>query len=230
MLKPSPRLITHEKIGPYSYDEYQNCVISFHGFVSPGVLLGGFMVDLALHTMPAGILFDALCETGHCLPDAVQLLTPCTTGNGWLRVIDLGRFALSLYDKKEGHGFRVFIDPAKLDPWSRIKSWLFKLEKKAEQDTDGLLNEIRQAGPAIASVEPVRLRPPFLLKDHRGAISLCPACGEPYPIRDGKSCQACRGRSPYVSQGAAGREGQKKIVTPHLPYPRPGTREAQFSR
>jgi len=49
MLKPSPRLIPQEKIGPYSYDEYQNCVISFHDFASPVVILGGFMVNLGAH-------------------------------------------------------------------------------------------------------------------------------------------------------------------------------------
>ncbi len=200
-MKPSSRLISLERIGTFSYEEYQDYVISFHGFASPGVILGGFMVDLALKKMPSGVVFDALCETAHCLPDAVQLLTPCTTGNGWLRVIDLGRFALSLYDKKEGSGFRVFVDPAKLSRWPCIKSWLLKLQDKTDQDLDGLLSEIRNAGPAIAGLEPVRLRPELLGKDHRGVIGLCPACGEPYPVRDGKSCQACQGRSPYLGEG-----------------------------
>jgi formylmethanofuran dehydrogenase subunit E len=62
------------------------------------------MVDLALSILPRGILFDAIAETGHCLPDAIQLLTPCTVGNGWLKVRDLGRFALALYDKQSGEG------------------------------------------------------------------------------------------------------------------------------
>ena len=89
-------------------------------------------------------------NSSHCLPDAIQLLTPCTTGNGWLRVIDLGRFALSLYDKNEGSGIRVFLDPEKLEPWPRIKTWLFKLKDKADQDTDELLNEIWDAGSGFS--------------------------------------------------------------------------------
>jgi len=186
------------RIGSFSFEEYKNYAESFHGFASPGLILGGFMVDLALRNLPPGILFEALCETSHCLPDAIQLLTPCTTGNGWLRVIDLGRFALSLYDKNEGSGIRVFLDPEKLEPWSRIKTWLFKLQDKADQDTDGLLNEIREAGYSIAGLEPVYLQPHFLEKDHRGGIALCRTCGEPYPFRDGVTCKACQGQAPYL--------------------------------
>jgi formylmethanofuran dehydrogenase subunit E len=189
------------KIGSFSFEEYKNHAKSFHGYVSPGLILGGFMVDLTLRNLPAGVLFNALCETSHCLPDAIQLLTPCTTGNGWLRVLDLGRFALSLYDKKEGSGIRVFVDPEKLEPWPKVKIWLFKLQDKADQDTEGLLNEIQEAGYALAGWEPVRLLPHFLQKDHRGPIDLCPSCGEPYPLRDGMSCQACQGKSPYLNQG-----------------------------
>ena len=61
-----------------------------------------------------GCLFDAICETRNCLPDAVQLLTPCTIGNGWLKVVNVGRFALTLYDKYQGEGVRVYLDPAKV--------------------------------------------------------------------------------------------------------------------
>ena len=100
-------------IGPYSYDEYLSGVKSFHGYAAPGLMMGGFMVDLALSHMPEGVLFDAVCETRSCLPDAVQLLTPCTVGNGWLRILNLGRYALSLYDKYQGDGIRVFVDCAK---------------------------------------------------------------------------------------------------------------------
>ena len=203
MNQPQKHLPT-SRIGSFSFEEYKNCAESFHGFASPGLILGGFMVDLALRNLPPGILFEALCETSHCLPDAIQLLTPCTTGNGWLRVIDLGRFALSLYDKNEGSGIRVFLDPEKLEPWPRIKTWLFKLKDKADQDTDELLNEIWDAGSGFSDMEPVRLQSHFLEKDHRGGITLCPACGEPYPLRDGAACKACQGQSPYLSHGPLG--------------------------
>ncbi len=91
-------------IGPYAFDDYLSLVKAFHGNVAPGLVIGGFMVDLARRRLPEGLLFDAICETRNCLPDAVQLLTPCTIGNGWLKVINLGRFAVNLYDKYAGGG------------------------------------------------------------------------------------------------------------------------------
>jgi formylmethanofuran dehydrogenase subunit E len=111
---------------PFDIDEYFHLVRSFHGHVAPGVILGGFMVNYAKSCIPKGVLFNAICETPVCLPDAIQLLTPCTVGNDWVKITNLGRFALSLYDKDQGNGFRVFIDPKKIDGWSEIKNWFFK--------------------------------------------------------------------------------------------------------
>ena len=34
-------------IGPYSIEDYMHLVKSFHGNVAPGLIIGGFMVDLA---------------------------------------------------------------------------------------------------------------------------------------------------------------------------------------
>src|SRR4030042_1863444 len=66
----------------YTFEEYFERVQSFHGFAAPGVVIGGFMVDLAYQHLPEDRLFDAICETAKCLPDAIQLLTSCTVANG----------------------------------------------------------------------------------------------------------------------------------------------------
>ena len=110
-------------------------VQAFHGYPAPGVLIGGYMVAAAQQRLPAGTLYDAVCETRSCLPDAIQLLTPCSVGNGWLRVLHFGRYALSLYDKYTGEGWRIFMDPEKLEAWPEIKTWFFKLKPKKEQDS-----------------------------------------------------------------------------------------------
>ena len=99
-------------IGSHSFDEFLQLVQSFHGYPAPGVVIGGIMVEVARRQLPAEVLFDAICETRNCLPDAIQILTPCTIGNGWLKVVNVGRFALTLYDKYQGEGVRVFLDPA----------------------------------------------------------------------------------------------------------------------
>lgn len=186
-----------ETIGRYSYEQYLKMVEDFHGSQAPGLILGGVMVDYAISRMPPGVLFDALCETAACLPDAIQLLTPCTTGNGWLKVVDLGLFALSLYDKYTGQGVRIFVDPEKLKGWTEIFNWLYKLKPKKEQDKALLLAQMEQAGRAILSERKVMIKDQYLGKTSKGAIANCPQCGEPYPKRDGALCLSCQGGSPY---------------------------------
>ncbi|MDR3567003.1 MAG: formylmethanofuran dehydrogenase subunit E family protein [Syntrophobacteraceae bacterium] len=189
-----------DKIGRYSFEEYLKMVEAFHGNVAPGLLLGGIMVDYAVSQMAAGVLFDAISETPACLPDAIQLLTPCTIGNGWLKVIDLGLFAMSLYDKYNGEGVRVFADPEKLKDWEDISIWLYKLKPKREQDKDRLLAQMEKAGRAVLSKRIITVTAQHLGKTSRGAISDCPECGEPYPKKDGAVCLACQGQSPYVGK------------------------------
>ena len=169
------------------------------------------MVDYALSEMETGVLFEAICETAPCLPDAIQLLTPCTIGNGWLKVIDLGRFALSLYDKYQGEGVRVFVDAEKLKGWEEISNWLYKLKAKREQDKDRLLAQIREAGRSILSKSRIRINPQHLGKTSKGAISDCPQCGEPYPKRDGAVCLACQGESPYGSKKSLSQDGSHDL-------------------
>jgi formylmethanofuran dehydrogenase subunit E len=185
------------RIGSYSVEEYLRLVASFHGNIAPGVVLGGFMVETAQRSLPPGVLYDCICETSACLPDAIQLLTPCTVGNGWLRVINLGRYALSLYDKYRGDGVRVFLDAEKIEGWPEIKTWLYKLKPKKEQDKERLLEEIKEAGIGVLSSHPVQVRPQILGKRSRGRIAVCPLCEEPYPVQDGGICRACQGELPY---------------------------------
>ena len=129
-----------------SVEEYLERITAFHNYPAPGLIIGGFMVDAARKGLPDGTLFEALCETGACLPDAVQLFTPCTIGNGWLRVVDLGRYAVTLYDKYTGQGFRAWLDPARFASFPLLEAWFLKLTPKRDQDTAKLREEIFTAG------------------------------------------------------------------------------------
>jgi formylmethanofuran dehydrogenase subunit E len=192
-------------------------VQSFHGYAAPGVVLGGVMVDLARRQLPPEVLFDAVCETRHCLPDAVQLLTPCTLGNGWLKVVNLDRFALIFYDKYQGEGVRVYLDPFKAEDRSAIRDWYLKLKPKKEQDTQLLLDQIKEAGAAVLGWQRVKMRPQFLQKRSRGRIIICPLCREAYPAQDGGICRACRGEAPYLTgdrEGAVGAEAPSLRLVP----------------
>jgi formylmethanofuran dehydrogenase subunit E len=185
-------------IRSYTFEEYLERARAFHGFAAPGVAIGGFMVDLAYQHLPEDGLLDAVCETTKCLPDAIQLLTPCTVGNGWLKVFNIGRYAMTLYDKSSGEGVRVFLDPAKLEAWPEIKNWLFKLKPKKEQDYELLMQQIKEAGTHICGVQYVQVALGFLEKKQRGDITICPRCKEAYPGADGSTCLVCQGECPYI--------------------------------
>lgn len=191
-IKGGPCILEH------SFDEYLGLIKSFHGHIAPGMILGGFMVDLAYRHLPAGEFFDAICETRACLPDAIQILTPCTIGNGWLKLIDVGRFALAFYEKYNGLGVRVFLDPLKLEPYLEIKHWFFKIKSKKEQDPNLLLGEMEKAGSVICGLEEVRIDPDFIRAKPRKGFILCPQCHESYPLEHGSLCQGCQGRLPYL--------------------------------
>lgn len=186
----------------YSYEEYLHLVKSFHGNLAPGLIIGGFMVDLAMKNLPEGEFFDAICETPVCLPDAVQILTPCTIGNGWLSIVDFGRFAVTLYEKYSGKGVRVYLDTEKLNPWPEIRDWYLKKKKKNEQNVDVLLAQIKEAGHKLLSVQKVQVEPERVRRKKMGPVSICPVCGEAYPSKHGEKCLNCQGKTPYLEVSA----------------------------
>jgi len=185
-------------IRSYTFNEFVERVRVFHGYAAPGVLVGGFMVDLAYKHLPEEGLFDVLCETPKCLPDAVQLLTPCTMGNGWLTILNTGRYALVIYDKSTGEGVRISMDAAKLDAWPEIKGWFLKLIPKPDQDEERLREEIEAAGSSIFSIRRVRIADCIFRKKRRGAIVICTRCSEAYPVDDGIVCLHCQGEGLYA--------------------------------
>lgn len=187
-------------IGPYTFQEFKDMAKAFHGYPAPGLLVGGYMVELAKSRLPEGTLFEALVESPKCLPDAVQLLTLCSMGNGWIKVLNLGRYAVTLFDKYTGEGWRVWIDPARLADWPEIAGWYLKRTPKAEQDTQKLFAEIEEAGDAILGAAAVRVNERFLGKGSMGDIGVCPACGEAYPTSDGPLCRGCQGENPVTSR------------------------------
>ncbi len=188
-------------IGPYTFEEFKEIVREFHGYPAPGVLIGGYMVEAAKARLPAGLLFEVVVETKKCLPDAVQLLTPCTTGNNWMRVVDLGRYALSMHDKHTGIGVRAAIDPEKLKNRPAINNWFFRLQSKSEQDSARLLEEIGEAGASILSLTEVRIREKYVGKPPTESTTVCPVCNEAYPHGQGPICRGCQGEAPYVAAG-----------------------------
>lgn len=186
--------------GEHFFNEFLEAVKRFHGYPAPGVILGCYMVEMARACIPDDILFEAICETSWCLPDAVQLRTPCTIGNGWLKIFNLGLYAVSLYDKFTGEGVRIFLDGRKLGAFDEIANWLLKLKPKAEQDSERLRQQIRDGHHLICSREVIKVYPEYLVKRRKGQISICPLCHEAFPSKHGEICRQCQGDSPYLSR------------------------------
>ncbi|MCX8124527.1 MAG: formylmethanofuran dehydrogenase subunit E family protein [Spirochaetes bacterium] len=181
----------------YSVDEYIHMIEKFHGSVAPGVLIGGLMVDILWTRRDKEKFYDFLCETAVCLPDAIQLLTPCTYGNGWLKVIHTGRFAMTMFEKYHGDGTRAYLDTMKLKQYNEITNWFFKLKPKEAQNKELLIHQIIDAWDDIISVQKVKVCQNYIGKDKLGAVGVCPRCGEAYPLKDGKLCRVCNGLKLY---------------------------------
>jgi formylmethanofuran dehydrogenase subunit E len=186
--------------GEHLFKEFVEMAKHFHGYPAPGVILGCYMVELAKTRVPDGILYDAICETSWCLPDAVQMLTPCTIGNGWLKILNLGLYAVSLYDKFTGEGVRIFLDGRKLSEFDEISNWLLKRKPKAEQNSERLRQQIRENHHLICSREAVKISPEHLIKRSKGPINICRLCHEAYPSKHGDICRQCQGDSPYLDR------------------------------
>lgn len=178
--------------GNKSGDDILKIVSGFHSFPAPGVILGTVMVDYALLMLPAESEKDVIVETTHCLPDAVQLFTPCTYGNGWLKVVDWDRFALTIYDKHTLEGFRVWLDLEKLKNFKDIYNWYMRLVPKKSLPLEVLNPAILEAGAAICSGKKVKVTGLYGKKEKKN-IEVCPQCGEPYVSTSGQVCPPCSG-------------------------------------
>jgi formylmethanofuran dehydrogenase subunit E len=178
------------------YEDFFNTIEKFHGWRAPGVVIGGFMVDLAQERIGPNVEADAIVETIHCLPDAVQLFTPCTYGNGWMKVVDWDRFALTLYNKKTLEGIRVWLDIEKCKRFPDIYNWYMRLVPKRDLPLDVLLKRIEEAGRQMLSSVPVRV-----IQRHgkikKGTMAICSQCGEAYPTSQGDLCLSCQGKGYY---------------------------------
>ena len=172
----------------------------FHGYRSPGLLLGGIMLDTALAELGPTPYLNVVTETVVCLPDAVQLLTPCTIGNGFLQILDWGKFALSSYDRMSLSGVRVWLEKDGLSGYPLIRTWFERSSNRSEKPPfDALASEILAVGKKLLGHRSVRLN--RALKDSdRVPTGQCPLCGESYRLSLGSACPACRNGAYYVYQ------------------------------
>ena len=170
--------------------------VDLHSYPAPGVLIGAFMVDYALELIratPSDKLY-AVCETPKCVPDAIQAIAHCTTGNHRLRIVPVGKFAITLNAASPGpvtEGVRVYIDREKLKKYPTIGIWYVNSPAFVKDTmTLQLREEIFRSGRAILSSEAVRLT---VSPKKRWKSITCPCCGDTVPdyLFEKDRCAAC---------------------------------------
>ncbi len=169
---------------------------AFHGWKAPGLILGAFMVDWAQELIGPDVEADAIVETCHCLPDAVQIFTPCTIGNGWLKVLDWDKFALSLYDRNKLDGYRVWLDLDKTQMVPNLYNWFMRLVPKNDLPLEILVETILDAGRSVLSSRAIQVKQ-FYERKKKGDTKVCSGCGEGYPVAQGAECLSCQGHGYY---------------------------------
>ena len=183
--------------------------VEFHGYLSPGLVIGIFMVDLAKELLGHCELIHAVVETSACVPDAIQLMTSCTHGNSWMVTKDWDKMALTLYDKEERAGVRVFVDLDKVKKYPLIYQWYMK---SADIDKDEISRQLIDIGRDILSSQRVRVMHPGKVKR---AFVICPSCGETHNASDGELCQRCSGSDDYyeiVDEGVVAHQRVRPMV------------------
>ena len=189
--------MNNRKICGIFYEYFLIRMEEFHGYRSPGILIGGFMLDKATFHLGSTPFINVVSETVVCLPDAVQLLTPCTIGNGFLQVLDWGKFALTVYDRKTLKGVRVWLNQPELVKFPLIRDWFERTGRPREKPPfRPLSEEISAAADTLTHVCRVRLH--RAMKDPEPVpTGRCPTCGESYSLRLGNECPACCGKAYY---------------------------------
>ncbi len=177
--------------GKISLDEYfERCKV-FHGSLAPGLVLGGVMVDWILEDMGLSREYDAVVETRKCLPDAVQLLTKCSVGNGWMKILDWGKLAITLYDIHTREAMRVSLDDSKLDRYPLVQAWASNTKSKADNPLEPLVDEIIQGGRDlfIRQYGSVGTVPEQVAPYERRRT--CSQCGEVFRYGSDTVCEGC---------------------------------------
>ena len=185
-----------QRVCGLTVEDFITSIARFHGFPAPGVVLGGVMVDWARELIGPEVEADAIVETRRCLPDAIQLFTPCTLGNGWMKVLDWDKFALCLFDRKTSDGIRIWYDPAKAESFPLVHSWFMRRVPKREIPLEDLIPDLLAAGRRLISSRAVKLTR-LSGREKKGDIAICPGCGETGAVSGISICASCGGEPYY---------------------------------
>jgi formylmethanofuran dehydrogenase subunit E len=195
-------------LSPKEFNEWTEKAFAFHTKRAPGIVIGVAMVDIAKERLgEVQTRLNAIAETQACIVDVIQVMLGCTFGNKYLRVVkELGHYAVTLFDRFDGRGVRVFVDVNKIDPQKTPElARFFKRTRDPEVKKGGeariksgqkIIEEFHSINKDIFGVEDVRVldhgKPPML------RAGVCDSCGESFLVADGETtCKSCIGKLKY---------------------------------
>ncbi|MEW6711316.1 MAG: FmdE family protein [Candidatus Riflebacteria bacterium] len=183
-------------------------IYAFHTKRAPGIPIAAQMVLIAMEKL-GKVKLGAVAETQVCLSDAIQFLTGCTIGNKYLILLDkIGRYALTLYDRKNGQGYRVAVDLKKIDPATMPETHKFFLRQRDPITRDNeearkasakiIVEEFMAARRDIFSCQPVLMK--NFAKPPVPAAAICESCKESFlqQATDQKKCLVCDDSEKYA--------------------------------
>ncbi len=175
---------------------------------APGVPIGVAMLNLAMEKLGKVEKLGAIAEARACLSDAIQALTGCTVGNKLLKIYEeIGRYALTLYDRSSGEGVRVFVDLKRIDAEKTPETYRFFLRHRPrEVQTDMkaraasaslIIEELTRTDWSIFGWEKVIVAD--LQREKFLPVKVCSKCGESFTCQkeDDSECLVCSGRLAY---------------------------------
>ncbi|BBO87104.1 FmdE family protein [Desulfosarcina ovata] len=175
----------------------------FHGARAPGIIVGALMLDTVIAMVPESPELVVAVETYTCLPDAVQVLTSCTTGNGRMKVYDWGKFALTAYNREKMSGVRTWVVADAVPKWPLINDWFNPAQRTGEApEFEDLVEEFFAAREDLIGVQRVRIVSPNNVFEKK-KTGICEKCGESYNLKCGDVCSACQGLTYYREESDA---------------------------
>jgi formylmethanofuran dehydrogenase subunit E len=168
-------------------------VVPFHGFLTSGALIGIQMLNIAKRVLDVkeGERIYVTCETKSCMPDPFQILAAATIGNNGLKIIDLGKMAVTINKQApEGansiKGVRILLDPEKTKNYPKLHAWFLNTEKLPHVEIVPILLD---AGEKVYSWKLVDIEVPVRRKKR---IQCCKKCGEMFIQHDNELlCGGC---------------------------------------
>ena len=178
------------------YEYFVKKVNDFHGHICTGIVLGTRMTLAAMrylgldpHQSKEKRKLIAYTEIDRCMTDAVIVITGCSPGRRTLKLVDYGKFAVTLINQDTGRAVRTIVKEN------------FTGQQNMEQTRriiEGIPDE------RLIGLQEVRVDiPKFDLPGFPLKMAVCSACGE--NIMDGRDidrngailCRACAGSAYY---------------------------------